>query len=361
MPVDAFHGTIHAGLIQPHAEHQHISTSFARAYEERCILNTSNTVIASRWASKAAAVVLAVAIICLLMPVPQAHAESLEELAAKVNETSEAYNDAVAEQERLASEIESTASQIAELEEKLPGLTAKANVAIIGLYKQGDTTDDILNALLGMQSLSEAIKYWEDYNKIMDYSTGLVTDCVNAKNALAQDKEQLETDKAAQDETVAAAKEAYDKAVQARTAAQAAARAQASGSALASAIDWNMPKDEFVEHWGARINRYLSGTPLSGHGEAFADAAYQNGADPRFSPAISRIESGCGAHCFRPHNAWGWMGKSFGDWDSAIYAHVKYLAGPLYGGYLTLSGAKTYCPPTYQDWYNKVAGEMNRM
>lgn len=302
----------------------------------------------------------ALAMACLPLLPQQARAESLEELAQKVEETTAAYNEAVSEQERLASEIESTEAQIAELEEKLPGMQEKAGEVVVGLYKQGDTGIMLLDAVLGARSLSEAIKYYEDYNKVLDFQMGLVKEANDAKSELAADKEKLEEDKAASDEAVAAAKSALDAAVSARTAAQAEAKAQATGSALAGDIDWSLPRDEFVAHWGERIDAYLSGTKLAGHGEDFADAAYQNGADPRWSPAISRIESGCGAACFRPYNAWGWMGRSFGSWSEAIYAHVKYLAGPLYGGYLTPKGAATYCPPG-GPWYSKVAAEMNKI
>lgn len=326
-----------------------------------CVLKKRQPMF-DKFSKSLAAGALAIALAISTVPVVSqtAYAESLEELAEKVESTTDAYNDAVAEQERLAAEIESTSAQISELEEKLPGLQDKAGEVIVGLYKQGDSSIQILNAVLGMQSLSDAIRYYEDYKKIMDYNMSLVIEANDAKNALSADKEKLDADKAAQDALVVEAKSALDAAVAARTAAQAEAKAQATGSALASDIDWSLPHDEFVSHWGERINGYLSGTPLSGQGENFADAAYQNGADPRWSPAISRIESSCGAVCFRPYNAWGWMGKSFGSWEDAIYAHVKYLAGPLYGGYLTPKGAATYCPPG-GPWYSKVAAEMNKI
>lgn len=110
--------------------------------------------------------------------------------------------------------------------------------------------------------------------------------------------------------------------------------------------------------WAARINAYLAGSPLAGYGEVFAKAAATYGVDPRFSPAISCVESGKGAICFLPHNAWGWGRSSWGDWESAINDHVAGLASG-YGGTLTLEGAMRYCPPTYQEWYSSVLAEMN--
>lgn len=110
--------------------------------------------------------------------------------------------------------------------------------------------------------------------------------------------------------------------------------------------------------WAARIDAYLAGSPLAGYGSTFAEAAAQYGVDPRFSPAISCIESGKGRYCFRTYNAWGWGGINWPDWKTAIYAHVKGLATG-YDGTLTLEGARRYCPPTYQEWYSSVLAEMN--
>lgn len=111
-----------------------------------------------------------------------------------------------------------------------------------------------------------------------------------------------------------------------------------------------------VDSWAARIDAYLAGSPLSGYGRVFAEAALAYGVDPRWSPAISCVESSMGSYCFRPYNAWGWMGHSFSSWEEAIWAHVEYL-GYMYGGQLTMEAANTYCDPG-EDWYYAVLGEM---
>ena len=113
-----------------------------------------------------------------------------------------------------------------------------------------------------------------------------------------------------------------------------------------------------IDEWAARIDAYLEGSPLAGHGATFAKAAALYGVDPRLSPAISCIESSKGSICFLPHNAWGWGSSSWSDWDSAIVSHVQGLASG-YDGTLTLEGAMRYCPPSYQEWYSSVAAEMN--
>lgn len=122
--------------------------------------------------------------------------------------------------------------------------------------------------------------------------------------------------------------------------------------------NWNADKQAFVNQWAGRLNAYLAGSPLAGKGEKFAAAAWDYGVDPRWSPAIAAVESGKGASCFRPHNAWGWGSASWGSWDEAIDAHVAGLAR-TYGYTLTEDAAKKYCPPSWQDWYSRCAAEMN--
>ena len=122
-------------------------------------------------------------------------------------------------------------------------------------------------------------------------------------------------------------------------------------------VDWSSDKQAFVSEWSARIDAYLAGSPLAGQGATFAEAAWEFGVDPRFSPAISTVESSTGRVCFRPHNAWGWGSSSWGSWEEAIWAHVAGLASG-YGGQLTYAGAQKYCPPNADAWYASVLANM---
>lgn len=124
--------------------------------------------------------------------------------------------------------------------------------------------------------------------------------------------------------------------------------------------DWASDKVDFAMEWQPRIDAYLAGSPLSGYGIVFASAAYDCGVDPRWSPAISCIESGKGSVCFRSHNAWGWGGSGWSDWNTAIYAHVSGLASG-YGCTISEAAAQKYCPPTWQSWYSGVSGEMAKI
>lgn len=114
----------------------------------------------------------------------------------------------------------------------------------------------------------------------------------------------------------------------------------------------------FLAEWTPRIDAYLAGSPLAGQGATFAKAAYTYGVDPRFSPAISYTESSKGAVCFKSHNAWGWGSSSWDTWEAAIDAHVGGLSRG-YGYTISEEGAKKYCPPNWEHWYNTTLAQMN--
>ena len=132
------------------------------------------------------------------------------------------------------------------------------------------------------------------------------------------------------------------------------------GATSTGGVDWNVDREAFISTWSARIDAYLAGSPLAGQGRTFAEAAWEYGVDPRFSPAISMIESTQGRYCFLPHNAWGWGSSSWGSWEEAIWDHVEGLAIG-YGGQLTYAGAKKYCPPNADHWYTSVLANMEKI
>lgn len=150
--------------------------------------------------------------------------------------------------------------------------------------------------------------------------------------------------------------------IQAAEKALAKARTTDAASAMSqlTTVDWSCGKDAFVSEWTNRINEYLAGSPLAGQGETFATAAWNNGVDPRWSPAISNTESTKGANCFLPHNAWGWGSTGWGSWEEAINAHVAGLAKG-YGYTISYSNAQKYCPPNYDNWFRDTLREMSKI
>lgn len=168
--------------------------------------------------------------------------------------------------------------------------------------------------------------------------------------AAIEDEERQAAEKAAAAEAAAIAQ---------AEAAKAAQEAVASGAELAvlSDVDWSVGKEAFVTEWSARIDAYLAGSALAGYGRVFAKAAWENGVDPRWSPAISNTESSKGAHCFKPYNAWGWGNSAWSNWEEAINAHVAGLASG-YGYSITYENALKYCPPNARNWFNNTLHQM---
>lgn len=146
---------------------------------------------------------------------------------------------------------------------------------------------------------------------------------------------------------------------QAKAQQEAAAAREAANSAAAALpeVDFTVGKEAFVSEWTKRIDNYLAGSPLAGQGATFAEAAWNNGVDPRWSPAISNTESSKGANCFLPHNAWGWGSTGWSSWEEAINAHVAGLASG-YGYSITYANAVKYCPPNADHWYKTTLAQM---
>lgn len=179
----------------------------------------------------------------------------------------------------------------------------------------------------------------------------------NISKGVAAIEAEEEAARRAAEEAQRAEDQAHTDAALANRAAQLSRDAGAGLTGLPE-VDWNVSKVDFMNEWTTRIDAYLAGSPLAGYGANFAEAAWEYGVDPRFSPAISNTESTKGLNCFRSHNAWGWMGNtSWGSWDESINAHVQGLAKG-YGYTISLANANKYCPPTYEDWYAKTLAQM---
>lgn len=144
------------------------------------------------------------------------------------------------------------------------------------------------------------------------------------------------------------------------TQAQEAQQLKSSAAVGIGNVDFSVGHDAFMEEWTARIDAYLAGSPLAGYGADFAQAAWDNGVDPRWSPAISCTESTKGAHCYAAYNAWGWTGYLGSSWPNAIHAHVAGLARG-YGHTITYANAAKYCPPNTDHWYRTTLGEMAKI
>ncbi len=335
--------------------------------------------------------------------------DAVSDLERQVQESASTYDAAVAYQDELASQISALNGTIAELEEKLPAQQEQCDESLVALYKYSYDSGSIVQMLIDSKSIIDMLTLVDQYNWVIDHHLGEIMQTAQMKSDLESSRTQLASDKAAADtaasdaaSALSAAKAARQKAAEEAAAKQKAeaeaaakqkqdaeqkvAAAQQSGDAQAQAqaqsemaaaeaaeqagggsgsssgnVDWSADKTAFVNEWAARIDDYLSGSPTAGTGKYYAAAAWDNGVDPRWAPAISCIESTKGAYCFRSHNAWGYGSSGFSSWEEGINTVVRGLGGSLYGGHLTQEAARTYCPPTWQDWYANVSAEMSKI
>ena len=319
-----------------------------------------------------------------------AGADELSELEARVKESAANYNAAVARQEELAAEIEELDGKIAKLEKELPKQQERSDESCRALYKYSSDTTSVVSMLLSAESFTDALAMIDSYNWIIEYNVAELVKTRDMKEELEgsrakvqDDKDEADAQAAAAAESLASAKAAREEARQRALEAQRAeeeARQQEiansdasdsekktqakqaeeeSSSTSADNVGWEDDKTAFVNKWAPRIDAYLSGSPTAGTGKTYAAAAWDNGVDPRWAPAISCVESSKGAACFASYNAWGYGGSGFSSWADGINTVVSALGSSLYGGYLTKAAAQTYCPPTWQNWYSECAAEMS--
>ena len=354
---------------------------------------------------------IACAIATLCMACPQlAHADStddvnsrvetaqskLSETQAKVQETTDAYNDAVAKADDLKAEQEKTQKRIKEIKAELPAQQARSSQSAKTLYIFQRDSLGLVQAIVSSGDLDEFLTTCQYIDCVNSHNITEMAKTQSLLDELDEQQAQLEQDQAEAQKAVEEANKALSDAQSAREAAQqeaiAAAEAQLanaealaaeassnegvdsangatedpgdsgdespSGTVSAGDVSWSSDKESFVNEWASRIDAYLAGSPMAGQGETYASAAWDYGVDPRWSPAISTVESTKGAYCFMPCNAWGWGSYSFGSWEEAITGHVAYLAS-MYGSSITYEAACIYCPPNASFWYNRCLEEMS--
>lgn len=335
--------------------------------------------------------------------------ETLEDLQAKVEQTSDALSAANDKVAQLQQQIDDNQQRISEIEAQLPDARATAAQSIRAQYKMQQGSQGLVEMILSSDSFYDFLSTIQFLDSVTSYNTDQIQSLVDLTDELSNTQLDLDAQLAQAETERQNAQDALDSAVAARTALQqqmaeeqAAQQAEAeaalqqaaqsegqtfqtesgntatvevpqsssssssssgtsdsssSTSDSADDVNWQNSKDGFVAQWGARIDAYLAGSPLAGYGSTFAAAAWDYGVDPRLSPAISAVESSKGRYCAYPHNAWGWGSVSWSSWESAIYAHTAGLASG-YGGYLTYTMAKKYCPPNSSAWYSSVAANM---
>lgn len=332
------------------------------------------------------------------------------DLQVQVEATAAEYNDAVAKADELQAQVDETQSRIDELNTQLPEQKARSARSLKTLYIMQEEGYGLLEAILSSETMDDFLTRYEYMSCMNSHNNAQLQKLQAMIDELDEKKAALVDQQAEAQAEVERAQVALTKAQEAREEAQAAAIAKAQEQAEAAAaaemaeqeraakeaaretgrsdavdagndameqpesdepeevtetvqsndVEWSSERDAFISEWAGRIDNYLAGSPMAGQGRTFAAAAWDSGVDPRWSPAISTVESSTGAICFMPYNAWGWGSYSFGSWEEAIPAHVAYLGG-MYGSTITPEAASIYCPPNATFWYNRCLEEMNKI
>lgn len=325
----------------------------------------------------------------------------MAELQSEVTRLSDEYDATVKHIEEIQAKIDANEARIAEIEAALPEQRQRTSDSIRWQYRVSRDAPGIIEMILSAEDFYDLLSTIQYLDIIQARNNTELQSLIDLDAELAETRRALAEDMALAEAEKAAAQEALDEAIAAREALQvvilvqeeaeraereralAEARAHegetfttASGqqatievppspdigatgggsSGTAPTDPAPITREYFVEVWSGRIDSYLAGSPLSGYGYAFAEAAWDYGVDPRWSPAISCIESSKGFYCFEPYNAWGWFAYLGSDWDTTIRAHVRGLANG-YGYTLTWAAASRYCPPG-DAWYAACAAEM---
>lgn len=320
----------------------------------------------------------------------------LQTAQQKVRDCNADYEEAQARVTELQAQIDENEDRIAELEAELPEARERAAASMRTLYKMQQSSGGLVELLLSADTFYDLLSTIQYLDTIQEHSTGAVDELLGladelelARVSLSSQMREAEQQREEAQTALAEAESARSE-LQARIAAQAAAEEAERKAALEAAkkkeeaketfttesgnevqvetppakdpetVDPGSDKEAFVSEWTSRIDAYLAGSPLAGQGKTFAEAAWEYGVDPRFSPAISHVESSKGRYCFLPHNAWGWGSSSWDSWEEAIWDHVAGLASG-YGGQLTYAGAQKYCPPNADFWYATVLSEMSKI
>lgn len=333
---------------------------------------------------------------------PDVSSDDMDALQQRIDQTGSEYDDAVQRVNDLHQQMEENQQRIDEINEQLPDQQQRSAQAVRQMYIMQSDSAGIVSTVLGSDSIKDFLDRMNYLNHISTHNMNEIRQLQDMRASLDQATQDLavQTQEAEQQQAQAqqalsdaqnAREQAQQRAVEAaqreleqrqQQEAEQAAQQQAqdqqqgvdSGNAEVETgpaetptetvssddVSWSSSKADFVNQWAPRIDGFLAsqGSPMAGYGSLFASSAWDNGVDPRWSPAISIVESSGGIYCFQPYNAWGWGSMSFGSWEEAIPAHVAYLQS-MYGGSLTYSAAQKYCPPNADFWYNRCMSLMN--
>ena len=79
------------------------------------------------------------------------------ELQQRVEDSAVAYNDAVSKVKELQARIDENSARIAQIEAELPAQQAKADAAMVAMYKMSSSGDALADILMGMEDVNDFV------------------------------------------------------------------------------------------------------------------------------------------------------------------------------------------------------------
>ena len=174
----------------------------------------------------------------LALPAHIAHATSVDELQAKVDEAAMAYDEATAKVNELQTKIDESQAKIDEVTALLPEQRDRAAVSMSSIYKMQQDTPGLVSLLLSAKDFSDFLTTYQYISAIQRSNSDDLNELVNMENELTSAQQTLAAAKEEADNQQRQAQEAMNQAqaaldqlnaqISAQAAAEAAARENAS-------------------------------------------------------------------------------------------------------------------------------------
>ncbi len=166
-----------------------------------------------------------------------AHAVTVDELQAQVDQATQAYNDATDKVAELQAQIEESQAKIDEVNGSLPEKQQRAATSMSAAYKMQQSTPGLVTMLLSADTFSDFLTSFQYLTAITRSNDDAVQELVNMEKELASAQETLESAKEEADAQQKQAQASLESAQSALNQLNAQIAAQAAAEAAAKAAE----------------------------------------------------------------------------------------------------------------------------
>ncbi len=166
-----------------------------------------------------------------------AHAVTVDELQAQVDQATQAYNDATDKVNELQAQIEESQAKIDEVNNSLPEKQQRAATSMSAAYKMQQSTPGLVTMLLSADTFSDFLTSFQYLTAITRSNDDAVQELVSMEKELASAQETLESAKQEADAQQKQAQASLESAQSALSQLNAQIAAQAAAEAAAKAAE----------------------------------------------------------------------------------------------------------------------------